>query len=84
MENLEQANVEHILNQMLDTDPEYKRLVKTRSDASMALRKALDHVNGGAELFESYSDAIYAQEIYELNATYAAGASISLRSISLR
>ena len=57
-----------ILTQILESDDEYAKLSTARAEASMALRNVLD--NEKAVLFERYSDSVYAQEVYELDALY--------------
>lgn len=64
-----QTRRNEILNYMLETDKHYQNIVQARTQASMSLKNKLI----GSEtntLFEEYSDAIYAQEIYELDAIY--------------
>jgi len=61
-----------ILTSMLGNDEEYKRLCNERADASMALRQSLE-TPALELLFEKYSDTIYAQEVYELDALYKQG-----------
>lgn len=56
-----------ILSHIVETDNEYENLRCKRADASMALKNALDSTNAGS-LLEEYSDAVYEQEIYELDA----------------
>ncbi len=60
---------EQILNCMSETDDEYKRLVKNRTDASMALKGATAGTGADA-LLERYTAAVYEQEIYEQNFMY--------------
>ena len=61
-----------ILTQMLSTDSAYKALFDRRTQESMALKNMF--VDSDIDiLFERYSDAIYAQEIYELDAAYKQG-----------
>ena len=57
-----------ILNQMLEADSKYLELSKKRAKTSHDLLETLDDTQ--AELFEQYSDSIYAQEIYELDSLY--------------
>lgn len=58
---------DEILAHMIETDKEYEQLRAKRADASMALKNAFYSTD---ELFEEYSDAVYAQEVYELDAVY--------------
>ena len=60
---------DEILAQMIKTDGKYDKLRKKRAETSMALKKAISSAGADA-LFESYSDAVYAQEFYELDAIY--------------
>jgi hypothetical protein len=60
---------DEILAHMVEADSEYDRLNRERADASMALKNAIDGTDADA-LFETYSDAVYAQEVYELDAVY--------------
>ena len=60
---------DEILTQMLKTDSNYDKLIKKRADSSMALKKSISGTNADI-LFEAYSDAVYAQEIYELDIIY--------------
>ena len=54
---------------MVKADAEYEALRRARATASMVLKKVLENSETDA-LFEAYSDAVYAQEGYELNAVY--------------
>ena len=58
-----------ILSEMLHTDKSYIELCQNRTNASIALKKALSNSDSNV-LFNDYSDAIYKQEIYELEAVY--------------
>jgi len=58
-----------ILSHMAETDSEYNNLCRARADISMTLKSLLDGINEG-ELFEAYSDAVYAQETYEQDSIY--------------
>ena len=60
------------LGSLLEKNEEYKVLVKGRAEASQALRDVLSGKDA-IDLFESYSDAVYAQEIFELEAIYEKG-----------
>jgi len=59
--------VDNILNFMFESDEKYKHLLKNRAELSMIIKEK------SGEIFEDYSDAIYALEIYELNAVYKQG-----------
>jgi len=72
LEFLLQTKRNEILSQLLESNNEYKTLCNERTQASMAVKNML----AGSEsdiLFEVYSDAIYAQEVYELNSVYRQG-----------
>ena len=58
-----------ILESMLETDSEFKKLCGERADSSMALKNAFGDVKLNV-LYEKYSDSVYAQEVYELDAMY--------------
>lgn len=58
---------DEILAHMIETDSEYESLRRSRADTSMAVKDALD---SSEALLEAYSDAVYAQEVYELDAIY--------------
>lgn len=69
LEVLCQTRRNDILSIMLQTDSAYKKLCQDRSDVSMKLKNAL--ISSEADtLFEKYSDILYAQEVYELDAMY--------------
>lgn len=61
-----------ILSYMIETDAVYENLCHKRADTSMALRDA-DDGSDADSLLEAYSDAVYAQEVYELDALYRQG-----------
>ena len=67
LEELYENRRNEILTELLEFD-EYVKLRDERAEASMALREILDE--SGAELFEKYSDAVYAHEIHELDSVY--------------
>lgn len=69
-----------ILSQMLKIDDKYIKLNSKRTNASMALRETLDDT--GVELFEKYSDSIYAQEVYELDFLYKQAISDTLNLLT--
>jgi len=64
-----QTRRNEILTHMLETDNGYKELCRERSNASMTLKNSLIGQEANV-LFEKYSDAVYAQEVYELGAIY--------------
>ena len=68
-ETLRSTRRDEILSEMVETDKEYNKLRQNRADASMALKAALEG-EGQHALLEAYSDAVYAQEVYELDAVY--------------
>ena len=68
LEDLCSTRRDEIIAQMIETDSVYKKLCRERAEASSALKNALDVDED--ELFEKYSDTIYAQEIYEIDAIY--------------
>ena len=68
-EILSQTRRDEILDCMLKTDVEYKAIVQSRTQASMSLKNKLADAES-SELFEKYSDAVYAQEVYELDVIY--------------
>ena len=68
-----QTKRDEILSAMLKSDCDYKKLVDERTAASMALKNSLVGLAEADILFEKYSDTIYKQEIYELNAVYRHG-----------
>ena len=53
----QQARRNEILNYMLETDTEYKKIVQERSQTSAALKNMLVGIEANT-LFEEYSDAI--------------------------
>jgi len=59
-----------ILQEMVETDAQYDALRRTRTKTSMLLRSALPN---GSKLLEAYTDAVFAQECYELDALYRQG-----------
>jgi hypothetical protein len=61
---------DEILQAMTDTDDEYDRISRLRTDASMELR---DRLGEDCSLLEKYTDAVYMQETYELDAVYRQG-----------
>jgi len=69
LEMLCQTRRDEILADMVRVDMDYMKLCKDRADTSIALQKSLDGINKGA-LLEAYSDAVYAQEVYELDTIY--------------
>lgn len=58
-----------ILTDLLQTNESYSGLCRNRADKSMDLKISLA---GTAvdDLFEAYSDAVYAQEVFELECIY--------------
>lgn len=58
-----------IINELLQTDDEYMALTKNRVATSQAVLKILGE-HGMADYFEAYSDAVYAEEVYELDVIY--------------
>jgi hypothetical protein len=60
------------LNELRKSDAEYKKLCDVRADYSTALKKAAVAA-GVDDLFEQYSDSIFAQEVYELEIVYRQG-----------
>jgi hypothetical protein len=69
LETLCQTRRDEILSRLVDADREYNELRRKRADASMELKKAIGGTEAD-ELFETYSDTVYAQEVYELDAVY--------------
>jgi hypothetical protein len=69
LESLCQTRRDEILACLVDTNSEYEKLNRERADASMALKNAIEGT-AADELFEEYSDAVYAQEVYELDVVY--------------
>jgi hypothetical protein len=67
-----QTRRDEILSQMMENDEQYEKLCKKRADISMELKMLLSDAETDA-LFEKYSDAVYEQEIYELDAIYRQG-----------
>lgn len=65
-----------ILTHMLEVDDEYTKLRNKRADAGVALRESLD--NSKVHLYEDYSDALFAHEIYELDTIYRQAVSDTL------
>jgi hypothetical protein len=61
-----QTRRDEILAHLTASDSQYDSLRRNRADASMALLGALSD----DALLEAYSDAVYAQESYELDAVY--------------
>ena len=72
LEKLLHTKRNDILNNMLETDNEYKTLCDERVRTSTELKNMLVGFETDI-LFEEYSDAIYAQEVYELEAVYKQG-----------
>lgn len=72
IESLCQTRPGEILSRIVKSDAVYEALRRARASASMALKKVLESPETDA-LFEAYSDAVYAQEGYELNAVYKHG-----------
>lgn len=70
---LSQTRQNEILSNMLKTDDNYKELIKKRTHASMVIKNIIDELEKANTFFEEYSDTIYEQEIYELNAIYKQG-----------
>lgn len=68
-EKLFQTRRNEILTLMLETDNEYKKLIHKRAEASMMMKNVIIGTETNI-VFEKYSDTIYAQEIYELDAIY--------------
>ena len=60
---------DEITNMMLESDAKYQGLTHCRAEASRALLDVLTR-HSEADKLEAYSDAIYAEEVYELNAVY--------------
>ena len=75
-----QTRRNEILSQLLENDKAYQKLCRERADISMELKALLPDENSNA-LFERYSDAICAQEIYELDAIYKQGLHDALDSL---
>jgi hypothetical protein len=71
LEHFSQSGRDELLKEKKKKDEKYKTLTKERADAGMALRGVLD--GEGIGLFEAYTDAVYAQEVYELEAVYVKG-----------
>jgi hypothetical protein len=69
-----------ILSQLLESDSEYVKLRDERANASSVLRESLSETQ--AELFEKYSDSLYAQDVYELDAVYRQAIYDTLRILS--
>ena len=68
-EKMCQTRRNEILTVMLETDDKYKKLCSERRERSVSLKEAV--VNTEADvLFNQYSDAIYAQDVYELDSIY--------------
>lgn len=57
-----------ILEHMLESDDEYIKLRNERTESGVALKKALD--DSKVDLYEEHTDALFAHEIYELDAMY--------------
>jgi hypothetical protein len=55
---------EEIIDDLLKSDANYRTLTRQRADTSQVVLKILSE-RGMADLFEAYSDAVYAEEIYE-------------------
>lgn len=58
-----------IIDELLNFDENYQALTKQREDTSQSVLNFLRD-NGMADLFEAYSDALYAEEVYELDIMY--------------
>lgn len=71
-EEMYQTQRNKILTEMLEMDDEYKMLCKERMNSSMELKAVI--VGSDIDvLFEKYSDAAFAQDVYELDALYKKG-----------
>jgi hypothetical protein len=68
-ETLCQTRRDEILACLVDSDSEYDNLSQKRVDASMALKTAISELEAD-KLFEVYTDTVYDQEIYEIDAVY--------------
>ena len=76
-----QTRRNEILQAMVDTDEDYSRIRRLRTDTSMALRNRLED---DCDLLENYSDAVYMQESYELDAVYRQGFLDALDTLAKR
>ena len=73
LEQLLQTRRDKILDYLLETDEKYRELTKKRIQSSMALKNIVAGLKEPDKVFEEYSDAVFAQEIYELEAVYKQG-----------
>ena len=58
-----------IINKMIEEDIDYQVLTQRRADTSQNIFNVLNDC-GRPEHFEAYSNAIYAEEVYELDYIY--------------
>ena len=58
-----------IIDELLKSDTDYQMLTQQRAETSQAVLKILSG-HGMADHFEAYSDAVYAEEVYELSVIY--------------
>jgi hypothetical protein len=68
-EDLCDTRREEIINELLMSDTDYQLLTQRRADTSEAVLRILSE-QGATDPFESYSDAVYAEEVYELDVIY--------------
>jgi hypothetical protein len=72
-EKLSESRVNEILAYLLETDAGYQKLTEKRAQSSMMLKNTIAGSKEADILFEEYSDAVYAQESYELEIVYKQG-----------
>ena len=58
-----------ITDELIKTDEEYNSLVKNRAETSQVVLEILAE-HGMSDRFEIYSDAVYAEEVYESDVIY--------------
>ena len=68
-EAMRPGRIEEILNHLKNNDPSYSDIIARRAKQSMILRGRL---TDGVSDFEQYTDTVYEQALYELDAVYSA------------
>ena len=60
---------DEITNELLKSDDDFQILMQQRADTSQVVLKILTE-HGKADYYESYSNAVYAEEVYEFDMIY--------------
>lgn len=69
LEKMSISRQDEIIDKLLEADTHYLELTKKRAKTSQAVLDVLIE-HGKTDCFESYSDAIYAKEVYEMDIVY--------------